>query len=208
MALPEIYVHDPKPSDRFRTSSSSSSFNSTSSHSTASIPMSIPHSRDPVPPPLPPPRHLKDLENNGNNGQDIAWQWGNSQANSDWGRPLASVQPGSSLCGSFASRTDERPDNSRRGSSTSTIKSTSGAEIREHTYPRIDEGYASLSGTSIGSIKSVLPISPSKEYFQLVERRRGRRVLPFPYANSPTVFVGHFIVVFFGVFQFRLWVRC
>jgi hypothetical protein len=159
VALPEIYVHDPKPTDRFRTSSSSSSFNSTSSPLAASIPMSIPNSRDPVPPPLPPPRHLKDLADNGNNGQDIAWQWGNSPANSDWGRSIASVQPGSSLCGSFASRMDERPDISRRGSSTSTIKSMSGTESQEHTYPRIDEGYASLSGTSIGSTKSVLPIS-------------------------------------------------
>jgi hypothetical protein len=66
---------------------------------------------------------------------------------------MPSVQPGSSLYGSFASRKgtlDEKPDNSRRGSSTSTIKSMNG---RENTYPRIDEGYASLSGTSIGSSK-------------------------------------------------------
>jgi hypothetical protein len=166
VALPEIYVHDPNPSDRFRTSSLSSSFNSTSSPSTFSIPMSIPNSRDPVPPPLPPPRHLADILDNRNNGPDIAWQWGNShEDNSDWGRSIASVQPGSSLYGSFASRKsfaddrDERPDNSRRGSSTSTIKSMSGTQSRESTYPRIDEGYASLSGTSIGSSKSVLHIS-------------------------------------------------
>jgi hypothetical protein len=160
-ALPEIYVHNPNPSDRFRTSSSSSSYNSTSSPSTSSIPMSIPHSRDPVPPPLPPPRHLADIADGGNNGPDIAWQWGNSHqdSSSDWGRSIASVQPGSSLYGSFASRKgimDDRPDNSRRGSSTSTIKSTSGTESRENTYPRIDEGYASLSGTSIGSNRLVL----------------------------------------------------
>lgn len=164
VALPEIYVHDPNPSDRFRTSSSSSSYNSTSSPSTSSIPMSIPHSRDPVPPPLPPPRHLADIADGGNNGPDIAWQWGNSLTHdSNWGRSTPSVQPGSSLygsgSGSFASRKshmDERPDNSRRGSSTSTIKSMNGAESRENTYPRIDEGYASLSGTSIGSNKSVV----------------------------------------------------
>jgi len=155
VALPEIYVHDPNPSDRFRTSSSSSSYNSTSSPSTSSIPMSIPHSQDPVPPPLPPPRYLADIGDDRNNGPDIAWQWGNSLSHgSDWGRSGASVQPGSSLYGSFASRksaTDERPDNSRRGSSTSTIRSMGGSESREQTYPRIDEGYASLSGTSIGS---------------------------------------------------------
>jgi hypothetical protein len=163
VALPEIYVHDPNPSDRFRTSRSSSSYNSTSSPSTSSIPMSIPHSRDPVPPPLPPPRHLADLVEGGNNGHDIAWQWSNSREDSsDWGRSIASVPPGSSLHGSFASRKSimgDRADDSRRGSSTSTIKSISGAESREHTYPRIDEGYASLSGTSIGSNKSVLQLS-------------------------------------------------
>ncbi|KAH8772145.1 hypothetical protein BGZ57DRAFT_764297 [Hyaloscypha finlandica] len=153
VALPQIHVHDPNPSERFRTSSSSSSYNSTSSPSTFSIPMSIPHARDPVPPPLPPPKDLADIAGGGN-GPDIAWQWGNSHSHeSDWRRSVPSVPPGSSLYGSFASRKgalDERPDNSRRGSSTSTIKSMNG---RENTYPRIDEGYASLSGTSIGSSK-------------------------------------------------------
>jgi hypothetical protein len=48
---------------------------------------------------------------------------------------------------------DDRPEFPRRGSSTSTIKSTSGADVRENAYPRIDEGYASLSGTSVGSNK-------------------------------------------------------
>jgi len=173
VALPEIYVHNPNPSDRFRTSSSSSSHNSTSSPSTFSIPMSIPNSRDPVPPPLPPPRHLADIADGGINGPDIAWQWGNSHGDSsDWGGPIASVQPGSSLYGSFASRKnimDDRPDNSRRGSATSTIKSMSGAESRENTYPRIDEGYSSLSGTSIGSNKLVLQLSQQEPAFQLVE---------------------------------------
>lgn len=60
---------------------------------------------------------------------------------------------------------DDRPDNSRRGSSTSTIKSMSGAESRENTYPRIDEGYASLSGTSIGSNKLVLQLSQQEPLF-------------------------------------------
>lgn len=158
MALPEIFVHDPNHSNRFHTSSSSSSYNSSSSPSTSSIPMSIPHSRDPVPPPLPPPRHLADIEAGGHNGPDIAWQWGNPhEDNSDWGRSVASVQPGSSLYGSFASRKsimDDQAENSRRGSSTSTIKSTSRTENRDNAYPRIDEGYASLSGTSIGSDRS------------------------------------------------------
>jgi hypothetical protein len=162
VALPEIYVHDSNPSDRFRTSRSSSSYNSTSSPSTSSIPMSIPHSRDPVPPPLPPPRHLADIVDGRHDRPDIAWQWGNShEDNSDWGRSIASVPPGSSLYGSASRKSfkDERSDDSRRGSSTSTIKSLNGAESRESIYPRIDEGYASLSGTSIGSNRSVLQLS-------------------------------------------------
>ena len=162
LALPEIYVHDSNPSDRFRNSSRSSSYNSASSPSTASGPMSIPNARDPIPPPLPPPRHLADIADGGNNGPDIAWQWGNSHEGSGWGGSISSVAPGSSLYGgSFASRKsvmDDRPEFTRRTSSTSTVKSITGLERQENPYPRIDEGYASLSGTSIGSNRSVLPL--------------------------------------------------
>lgn len=157
LAPPEIYVHDSNPSDRFRNSSISNSYNSTSSPANIPGPMSIPNARDPVPPPLPPPRHLADIAEGGSNGPDIAWQWGNSHEDNDWRRHIPSVAPGSSLYGSFASRKsmmDERPDFERRTSSTSTIKSLAGTDTREKTYPRIDEGYASLSGTSIGSDKS------------------------------------------------------
>ncbi|KAN0107844.1 hypothetical protein V8E51_007586 [Hyaloscypha variabilis] len=70
----ENHPNHPNLSDRFRTSSSLSSYNSTSSPSTSSIPMSIPHSQDPVPPPLPPPRYLTDIIDNKNNGRDITWQ--------------------------------------------------------------------------------------------------------------------------------------
>ena len=156
LAPPEIFVQESTQHDRFRSSSRSSSYNSNSSAATSSIPMSIPNARDPVPPPLPPPRHLADIADGGSNGPDIAWQWGNSHEDHNWGR--APVQPGSSLYGSFASRKsmmDDRPDFDRRGSSTSTIKSISGDDGRDTAYPRIDEGYASLSGTSIGSNKSV-----------------------------------------------------
>jgi hypothetical protein len=158
LAPPEIFVQESNPSDRFRTSSRSSSYNLDSSAAISSIPMSIPNAREPVPPPLPPPRHLADIADGGSNGPDIAWQWGNSREDHNWGRP--SIQPGSSLYGSFASRKsvtmDDRPDFDRRGSSTSTIKSISGDDGRDSAHLRIDEGYASLSGTSIASNKSVL----------------------------------------------------
>ncbi|TAQ83602.1 hypothetical protein B7494_g8079 [Chlorociboria aeruginascens] len=137
--LPSIFVNQENPSEQFRSSRSSSS-NSISSPTTACGPMSIPNARDPigVPPPLPPPRHMPDIALN--NGPDIAWQWGNSIG--AWGK---SVQPGSSLYGSFTSRNnsmaDPRPEYIHRESSSSTIKSSA-----------LDEGYASLS--SLGSHKS------------------------------------------------------
>jgi hypothetical protein len=158
-ALPEIYVHDP--SERFRTSSRSSSYNSTSSLATSAMAMSIPNAREAPPPPLPPPRHLADIADGGHNGQDIAWKWGNSQDDrSDWGRSTpSSIAPGSSLHGgSFSSGRgfmEDRPEYTRRTSSVATVKSP---DARETSYQRDqrDEGYASLlSGTSVWSNKSV-----------------------------------------------------
>ncbi|TVY30585.1 hypothetical protein LHYA1_G000613 [Lachnellula hyalina] len=174
LALPEIYVHESNP-EHFRSSSRSSSYNSTSSPTTSSIPMSIPHSRtDFVPPPLPPPTHLADIASGGNNGPDLAWRFGNSHGStSDWGGSMSSVPPGSSLYGSFASRKglmDDRPDYSRRTSSNSTIKTSVGEGRQEHAYPK-DEGYSSLSGTSIGSYRSKYQESSSaKSGFQSHDR--------------------------------------
>ena len=169
--LPEIFVQDSNRHERYRTLSRSSSYNSAASPT--SIPMSIPNSREPVPPPLPPPRHLADIASGGDNGPDIAWKWGNLQENSHgWGgSQSSSVAPGSSLLGgSFLSRNssfmDERPDFFRRQSSTATIKSSRGMpDARDNSYSR-DEGYASLSGTSIGSnllVPNFLfsPVSPT-----------------------------------------------
>jgi hypothetical protein len=53
---------------------------------TSTIPMSIPHSRDPVPPPLPPPRRLADISEGRSNRPDITYVWesGLSHEN-DWG---------------------------------------------------------------------------------------------------------------------------
>jgi hypothetical protein len=158
VALPDIHVHDSLPTDRYRPSKSSP-YSSTSSPSNISGPMSIPKSRDLVPPPLPPPRYMADIAEGGKNGSDIAWHWANSHVREDsnWRGSISSVIPGSSLFGNSVAKNmmDERPDFTRRSSSTSTIKSISGAANRENAYPRIDEGYASLSGTSIGSIRYV-----------------------------------------------------
>ncbi len=155
--LPEIFVHDSNHPDRFRMPSRSMSYNLSASPPTASIAMSIPNAREPVPPPLPPPRYLADIAD-GSHGRDLAWQWGNShEDNSQWGRSATSVKPGSSLYGNFSagrkSIMDEPPEFSpRRGSSISTITSEHGREV---AYPR-DEGYASI-GTSNSSLRSVSP---------------------------------------------------
>ena len=161
-ALPEIYVQDSNPSDRFRMYSKSTTYNSTSSPANIPGPMSIPNARAPVPPPLPPPRHIADIGDGGHNGPDIAWQWGNSHEDNGWGK---SVAPGSSLYGGFPSERssqDVHRDYSRRTTSSSTIKAVLGPDSRESHYPRIDEGYASLPGTSVGSNRLVISLYCTK----------------------------------------------
>ncbi|KAI9734727.1 MAG: hypothetical protein M1818_006714 [Claussenomyces sp. TS43310] len=124
--------------------------------------MSIPNAREPSPPPpLPPPKHLDLGYGEDNRMPDIAWRISNSrEENTVWGTPVStSVAPGSSLYGSFQSRgrgiTEERPEfGDRQGDTASSIKSISGVDARNDSYPRIDEGYASLSGTSVGSNQS------------------------------------------------------
>jgi hypothetical protein len=156
LALPEIVFNDSN-SDRYRTSSRSSSYNSSSSTSSHAIPMPIKGSREPPPPPLPPPKDLADIRTGGNNGQDLAWRFANSHGDMD--SLGSSVAPGSSLYGgSFSTRKSkntkehDRPDYSRRTSSSTTIKSTQPGDS-EHALPR-DEGYWSYS-TGIGSHRLV-----------------------------------------------------
>lgn len=104
--------------------------------------MTIPGARfDDAPPPLPPPRFNQELAQ----GIDVAWSWGNSNPFNQHKRQLAPINPGSSLYGSYldsmrhpAGRRD--PDNmdldnddddyDRRGSTVSTIRSPSQAELR------------------------------------------------------------------------------
>lgn len=156
VGLPEIYVQDSNPPNRYRTISRSSSYNSASSPISSSIPMSIPNASEPVPPPLPPPRHT--VGSGRNNGADLGWKWGNSHEEAHgWGGSLSTVAPGSSLYGngsftSTRSHIEEQAESPRRQDLTSTNKSPGGLDSRDSSYSRkFDEGYASLSGTSIGS---------------------------------------------------------
>ena len=126
---------------------------------TSTAPMSIPNAREIVPPPLPPPKNLEDFRNG--DGPDMGWQFANSEyGSSSWNRNVAgslSVHPQSSLYGNYkrGDNTDDRPDFDRRGSSASTITSLVDVDVKRESLFHQDEGYASLSGTKIGSSKSV-----------------------------------------------------
>ena len=135
-----------------RTSSYSSS-NASQSFSTPTTPVCIPNAREnSVPPPLPPPRFIEDIAL----GRDPGWQWGNRGG--EFGHKLEPVSPGSSVRSQgswdFRKELEMSADGfggGRRESSTSTIRSPSRTDY--------DEGYHSLSGTSIAylSVYSLLP---------------------------------------------------
>ncbi|KAL6245233.1 hypothetical protein RBB50_008008 [Rhinocladiella similis] len=87
---------------------------------------------DEPPPPLPPPRYNEELAQ----GIDVAWSWGNSDPFNST-RRLAPIKPGSSLHGGYmdarrsrdADGMDLDDDFARRGSTVSTIRSPSQANI-------------------------------------------------------------------------------
>lgn len=116
-------------------------------------PMTIPNAiENPPPPPLPPPRHIDDLAA----GSDPGWKWGNSPSRSEgFGKSSGSVSPASSLHGNWNPRMGSdgisgRPDYLRRGTSNSTLKSRQDSDVRYDFSRQIDEGYHSLSGSSLG----------------------------------------------------------
>jgi len=101
--------------------------------------MTIPNTRfEEAPPPLPPPRFIEDLAR----GIDLAWSLGNGHELGG-SRKLAPIKPGSSLFGGYKNsrvgRDNEADDDfhgmeidqdfERRGSTVSTIRSPSQAEI-------------------------------------------------------------------------------
>ena len=118
--------------------------------------MSIPHARqDVAPPPLPPPQYIGELAH----GHDAGWQWGNSGT---FGRKeLAPIKPGSSLYGGYKKRQIEEREEEMGGSqwerreSTITVKSPSGREIKREWEKQNDEGYHSLSGSSLINLRLV-----------------------------------------------------
>ncbi|KAI9716008.1 MAG: hypothetical protein M1812_005642 [Candelaria pacifica] len=154
-SAPSIRVSDfnSKNHDRRRSSSRSLSYNPTLP-TKAPSPMAIPNSRGPdAPPPLPPPRNVP----NSGDGTDLGWQMGNSIGRSSFG----SVNPGSSLYGSFARKEggeaekEQQNNSSWRKTSTSTFKSLPSMDFDAgHPEARFtDEGYVSLSNSNIMSHK-------------------------------------------------------
>ena len=120
------------------------------STSTSAIPM--PNARPPSPPPaLPPPRYIENLAV----GQDPGWHFGNRHHKEDSDSGMPCVSPCSSLRGNWNMRKEENmdyeqdDDDRRRGSSTSTLRSPSFSDFQASGVLHQDEGYHSLSGSSL-----------------------------------------------------------
>ncbi|KAH8602210.1 hypothetical protein B0O99DRAFT_648039 [Bisporella sp. PMI_857] len=154
-ALPQIYVQDSNPSDRFRTSGGATSYNSTSSPANIPGPMAIRNRREPVPPPLPPPRYVPDIPDNEKNEPDHAWHWRNPREDDNWERSAPDVASGSSLYGGFSNDASAKDDGRRTGYSINNPEP-------------IDEGYQSLLAMSIGLNRSGFdkPSSSVRSRFQ------------------------------------------
>lgn len=115
------------------------------SHLTSSSanPMPIPNAKDDVPPPLPPPRLIED--------PDIALHFGNNNWR-EGQKSLPSINPGSSLLGGFVG--PRRSDETRKAESIIDSPQDVGM-MRRGGMRHTDEGYASLSGSSLSSFTSV-----------------------------------------------------
>ena len=154
---PSIRIYDSNASFGPHRPSSRTSGHSAMSFTRTPGAVSIPNLRHEPPPPLPPPRFIEDF----NVGRDPGWNWGN-RFNS--GRTeksgTGSVSPGSSLLGNWEKRMEgkdceEFPEDTRRVNSATTIKSSLDNEMKYDMFRYKDEGYHSLSGSSLANHQSV-----------------------------------------------------
>ncbi len=157
-----IPTRGPALDQRPNSSRSSSHTSLTSSHSRD--PMAIPGAQiDEPPPPLPPPRYNEELDR----GIDVAWSWQNSAKSK-----LAPIKPSSSLYGGYMqARGDTRrssdnddmdvDDWDRRGSTVSTIRSPSQADISTGAGTTIPSLIRRPPSPTLSNQRSVLHVSIS-----------------------------------------------
>ena len=145
---PSIRIHDHNGNNHGRKRSTSRSAGI--SISRAPAPMAIPNSRpDLPPPPLPPPKFIGDIAA----GSDPGWAWGNDPSGV-FGRSGGTPMAGSNFPKSWSNRPEEkrpserheRPEFTRRESSSATVKSAVDRDRRYDFARQQDEGYYSLSG--------------------------------------------------------------
>lgn len=153
LSPPSILVHD---FNGMNGRPGSSSSRSVAKAVPRAPPMKIPNAQkddNVVPPPLPPPRYIDDFAA----GSDPGWKWGNTPNHGGFGgKDGGSVKSISSWDHDMEEEVSpDRPGNTRRGSSATTIKSRPERERKYDFSRQIDEGYHSLSGSSISSHRSV-----------------------------------------------------
>ena len=147
-------LHSPPNRSTLHSSGTSKTF----AHSAS--PKPIPNSRmESPPPPLPPPRFIEDLAV----GRDPGWHWGNTPVRSARESEIGSgtVSLGSSLRSAWDRRSEidegiEDSEEYRQGSSAPRYKSPHEGDM--YDYMHRDEGYSSLSGSSLFQ-KSVQSLS-------------------------------------------------
>jgi hypothetical protein len=150
---PNIFIHET--SDHSRAWGRSDSYNSNSSPTSSSIPVSIPGAKNEPPPPLPPPRHLENpnLAWELQNKPDRGFEWDNRSiptSSSLYGNSMSGLRRSSAYTTGESDEQNEPRPRERRESSISTL--TGGT--REGSYPKFEEGYNSFS--SLSSIPSQL----------------------------------------------------
>lgn len=122
-----------------------SSHTSSKAGSRTAMPKPIPNTRvDFAPPPLPPPRNIEGIDE----GHDPGWRWGNTGGKGGFGsNGLGSVSPGSSLRGNWGKRLVDTGRLEERRRRSPGLKYET--EKDSHDFQFKDEGYHSLSGSSI-----------------------------------------------------------
>ena len=126
------------------------------------IPSSMPETI--APPPLPPPRYIDDLAA----GSDPGYQWANNVFGEGNGKGRGTVSATSSLRGNWGGRMDaeeEKDTGTTRRTASRAGHGTAKEGPRVHEVPKHpDEGYYSLSGSSLINHQSVSFSLPNPKF--------------------------------------------